>query len=368
MCKVSEIYGDDGFLIVILITNVKFNVYLCSFIRMKKNIYIWLMGLCGNYLFSQDIHFSQYNGALLNLSPALTGFFDGDYRVNGIFRKQWQAVPVPYTTISMSAEGKVNYQKLKNKLAYGILFNHDKAGDAFYTINQLYLSAGYLWKIKKDSSWIANAGFSFGYVNNAFNYNRMTFDSQFDGLQYNSSISTNENFYRTSLHYWDMNIGIALKYILNQKFYFTGAANILHINSPVVTYYANTSSKVDRKFSGYWMMHYPINQKLFLVPEILLSFQGKYKEIIPGAQLSYLINNLEDIYGRVGLYWRTKDALILRIGLDYQTTSFGMSYDINISRFVSATNSRGGFEMYVIHIFKTKKFYLSKKKSCPVFL
>ncbi|GIV27401.1 MAG: hypothetical protein KatS3mg027_1215 [Bacteroidia bacterium] len=142
----------------------------------------------------------------------------------------------------------------------------------------------------------------------------------------------------------------------------------MHLNNPVVTYYANTSSKIDKKVSNYFSLQYPLNTSIILLPELLWNFQGKYREFIPGVQVSYLINNLDEIYGRVGAYYRNKDALILRMGLDYQYTSIGMSYDINISKFVAATNSRGGFEMYVIHILKTKKNYLNKKKTCPVFL
>lgn len=321
------------------------------------------------FIRGQDIHFSQYNGSVLNLSPAFTGFFEGEYRFNGIFRKQWQAVPVPYTTVSMSAEGKSPLSFTNKKIiSYGLLFNNDKAGDALYTMNQIYLNAAYLHKLKKDSLFIMNIGFSLGYVHHAFNYNRMTFDAQFDGLQYQASAPTHENFYRTSLRYFDINIGAAWKYMWHQKFYITYAFSILHLNKPVVTYYANTSSKVDRKISNYIQLHYPVQQRLFLLPEFILSAQGRYYEFIPGTQLSYLIDPLNDVYGRVGLYFRTRDAVILRIGLDHQTTFVGISYDINVSKFVPATHSRGGFEMYVIHTLKSKKQYLSKKKPCPVFL
>lgn len=334
---------------------------------MKKDLLYFLV--VWNYcLFSQDIHFSQYNGSLLNMSPALTGFFDGDFRFNGIFRKQWQAVPVPYTTVSMSAEGKVWMNKLKKHFSYGILFNNDKAGDAIYTQNQIYLTAAYLHSLNNDSTLLLNSAFGVGYSGTNFNYNKMTFDSQFDGLQFNASAPTNENFYRTSLHYFDVNIGAALKYLFHQKFYIQCALSWFHINSPVVTYYANTSSRIDRKISNYWMIQYPLNQKLFLLPELLLNFQGKYMEILPGVQVSYLVNDLEEINGRAGLYWRARDAVVLRLGLDYRNTFFGVSYDINTSGFVPATNSRGGLEMYVIHILKKKKDYLSKKKPCPVFM
>ncbi len=333
--------------------------------RFKVIIFIFVLKVC---VYSQDIHFSQYNSSLLNLSPSMTGLFDGDYRFNAIYRKQWQAVPVPYSTISMSAEGKWNIAKMKKNISYGVLFNHDKSGDALYTINQVYLSLGYLHKLNKDSTLLMNAGFQLGYASNVFNYNKMTFDAQFDGLSFNSSAPTNESFYRTSLHYWDVNVGAAFRYVLNQKTHFTYAFSWLHLNNPLVTYYANTSSRIDKKFSNYFALQYPLNTSILLFPELLWNFQGKYRELVPGIQLGYLINNLDEIYGRAGVYFRNKDALILRIGLDYQYTSIGMSYDINVSKFVAATNSRGGFEMYVIHILKTKRNYLIKKKPCPVFL
>ena len=57
-------------------------------------------------LISQDVHFSQYNGSVINLNPAFTGFFDGDYRVNGIYRSQWTTVPVPYRSFSIAADGR----------------------------------------------------------------------------------------------------------------------------------------------------------------------------------------------------------------------------------------------------------------------
>ena len=36
-----------------------------------------------------DPHFSQYYVYPSWLNPALTGAFDGDYRVSGIYRNQW---------------------------------------------------------------------------------------------------------------------------------------------------------------------------------------------------------------------------------------------------------------------------------------
>ena len=47
---------------------------------------------------SQDIHFSQFNLSPLNLNPAMTGAFKGDYRfaeTNGLLL-QFRIQPMPY--------------------------------------------------------------------------------------------------------------------------------------------------------------------------------------------------------------------------------------------------------------------------------
>jgi hypothetical protein len=38
------------------------------------------------------------------LNPALTGAFDGDYRVSGIYRTQWGNITSPFSTPGVSAD------------------------------------------------------------------------------------------------------------------------------------------------------------------------------------------------------------------------------------------------------------------------
>src|SRR5688572_28283272 len=119
-----------------------------------KHIILFTFNFCLLTLVqAQDIHFSQYNGSLLNLNPALTGLFDGDYRVNAIYRSQWQSVPVPYKTFGFGADMRYKPKSFKaDCIGIGLQFNNDQAGDAFYTTNQVYLSGSYIHKLKKDSA------------------------------------------------------------------------------------------------------------------------------------------------------------------------------------------------------------------------
>ena len=56
---------------------------------------------------SQDLHYSQFYNAHVNINPALTGIFNGDVRVAGNYRSQWKAVPVPYMTFTGAGDFKI---------------------------------------------------------------------------------------------------------------------------------------------------------------------------------------------------------------------------------------------------------------------
>src|SRR3979490_892289 len=80
---------------------------------------------------AQDPNFSQFFASPLTLNPAMTGKFDGLYRVAGNYRNQWPAIYNAFTTATIS----VDFDILRNKLSevdrfgVGIMAFSDKAGD-----------------------------------------------------------------------------------------------------------------------------------------------------------------------------------------------------------------------------------------------
>lgn len=325
--------------------------------------------LCSYTTYSQDIHFSQYNGSVLNLNPAFTGFFDGDYRVNAIYRSQWTSVPVPYRTISIAADGRFKTKKMKSDcFGLGIYFNNDKAGDTYYNTTQLYLSGSYIHKLNKDSTFLWSTGITAGISNGAFNYNRMTFDDQYQSNSYSSSNSTGEAFAKNSTTFADFNLGSALQYTLKQRASIQYGISYHHFTNPTITYQNNTSVRVDAKLSNYVCFQYPVAPKLDLAIELLYSHQGKYNEIIPGTQLRYLLADKNNQSASIGLYYRASDAAIARVGYQYKTLTAGISYDINTSKFTAATNRNGAIEFYVTYIFKKIIPFTPKTRVCPIYM
>jgi type IX secretion system PorP/SprF family membrane protein len=318
---------------------------------------------------AQDIHFSQYNAALLNISPGFTGLFDGDYRVGAIYRSQWQSVPVSYNTFSMYGESRLKpVQMKKDLIGVGAVFNNDRAGDARYGTTQLYLNGSYICLANADTSLVVTGGMNVGFGTVGFDYNRMTFDSQYDGSAYNSSLPTGEQFHWQKRNFFDLNLGGALRYLHKQRHLLTYGLGIYHVTRPRISYQGDDLSRLDLKVANYVSYITPIKQGTDLITECLFTLQGKNYELIPHVSLRYLINEEKQQRILGGLSYRSRDAVVFRVGYNQNTLQSGIAYDVNISRFTPATNRRGGFEIFVNYIIKVKPGFVAKKRLCPLYM
>ena len=79
---------------------------------MKSKILIFCALLISVLSNAQDLHFSQYSATQPYINPALTGFFDGDYRILGNFRMQSKFANSPFMTYG----GQADVSLFKNKL------------------------------------------------------------------------------------------------------------------------------------------------------------------------------------------------------------------------------------------------------------
>lgn len=320
-------------------------------------------------LFAQDIHFSQYSSSPLNLAPSNSGLFDGDYRVTANFRDQWRVVPVPYTTVSLAAEMRNKFKHVQGDYTgAGVLFNYDLAGDSKYSTTQFYIPVSYLKKIGKDSNLFVGVGLAPGVSNINFKTDRLKFDNQYDGDAYNSALPTGENFPLLSKTYFDLNASLSFQYLFRPRAWIQLSAAFSHLNQPNVSFFKEKSVKLDLKQAYYAGVSYPVGAKLDWMIELLYERQGKYQEIIPGSRISYILSFKDRISANLGFYYRGKDALIGRLGMKYKNLEAGLSYDVNISKFIPATNRRGGFEASLIYIFKKNIPFVAKKRACPIYM
>ncbi len=334
---------------------------------MKRLIYIFVF-LLGNSSFSQDIHFSQFYMNPVFLNPALTGNFDGDYRFSGISRTQWKSVSRPYNTIGVAAESKEGW--ILPSMYHGFNFFHDVAGDGNYRTIELSLSTAYQWYLNNDSTHSITPGFQIGFNHRNIDFSNFNFDNQFNGFYYDPTLPTFENgtnLKRTGLLF---NVGAMYKFKPEKRKEIVAGIGWFNLPQNKQSFYGDDLIKRDKRLSIHAKGVYDLNFEWDLQPGIFLQFQGKYKEIILGSNIRYVIKDKKGEYiaPYAGVWYRNMDAAYLVAGIYYNNWVAGLSYDVNFSKLVPASNIRGGLEFsvqYVLHLFKPKDI---THRICPDYL
>jgi len=95
---------------------------------------------------AQDIHFSENYATPLMINPAMTGLFNGQVRVTGIYRNQWRSITqdAPFSTIGASVDlDAFKGIRAYDRISLGLMLYSDKAGDSNFSTNHINLSAAY---------------------------------------------------------------------------------------------------------------------------------------------------------------------------------------------------------------------------------
>ena len=130
---------------------------------------------------AQDPNFSQFFASPLTLNPALTGKFDGVFRIAGNYRNQWPTIQNAFVTKTVS----VDFGLLKNRLSdidqlgVGVLAVTDRAGDGVLVTNYAGLSLAYHKGLDEDGFHQIGAGFQGTYINKRLDVGKVYFADQF---------------------------------------------------------------------------------------------------------------------------------------------------------------------------------------------
>lgn len=331
---------------------------------MRKLTLLLVAVLCYTMSFAQDIHYSQFYASPLTLNPALTGINDCNYRVAAMYRSQWSSVsPDPYQTPSISFDINNVLQRIikKGTLSAGALLLNDKAGSGALTNTTFQGSLAYQRPLTSNRKLNGSLGLQFGYTQKTLNFDKLVFETQFDGEQFDPNLSNQESF-NNKISYVDLNAGLYFSYNISTKSdIFLGGA-LFHILEPAEKFLSSgADNKLGMRIVGQGGVRIGLTDNLDLIPQFLYMSQTKAQEINVGATVQYAINTDFKIFG--GVWYRVNDAVIPMIGIEYKRIRFGLSYDVNTSSLKDASNSNGGFELALSYTGCLGGFVLDK----PIF-
>ena len=299
---------------------------------------------------AQDIHFSQLFETPLLRNPSLAGLFEGDVRVQGVYRDQWNNFANAYRTGSFNAEYKMPVGQSDNFFTLGGQLVFDKAGSAGLTTTHVLPAINFHKSLSTEKSAYLSVGFLGGLVQKRIDASKITTDNQYTNARFDPNNFSAENLSNVNHSYFDGGAGISFntEFGSNNLFYVGGAYH--HFNRPRSSFYKNMGVEIHAKYVGSIGAKFNIADHGAFTLQADYSSQGSFKEIIGGIMYSM---NLVDTYDgpeyvlHIGSMLRLRDAVVPTVKIEKNKLAIALSYDVNVSKLKTASMSRGGMELSI---------------------
>jgi type IX secretion system PorP/SprF family membrane protein len=317
---------------------------------------------------AQDHMYSQFFDAPVYLNPALNGQFDGDLRVNMIYRNQYTTAPgnLNYYT------GSVDLKIPQFGGGVGLMFTHSSEGSASLIKNNI---AGVYSYSVGSQDFVLSFGLQAGITNRAVDYSKLVFSDQIDSRMgyIPGSTSSAEALQFNSKYFFDSGFGTNL--VIHD--WMIGAA-VQHINQPNESF-TGITAKLPMRFTAHASYRLDLNgydgtdgeDHSFVIPSVVVYKQSISTAISAGMQYKHKGVN-------VGMWYRNNGAegpgsfvlsLIfdfhinkesgekVRLGVDHDMSFSGLNY----SNTSGTTEGSLGYEVTLPNRNSYDKFDRSKQ-------
>ena len=346
---------------------------------MKKILITVFIALSFGKLFSQDRQFTQFYASPLSLNPALTGMFDGKYRVGTIYRDQWRGLlDQPFQSFSFGADLRLEPFRpnvSKDRIGMGLLFSRDIINTLDFSTTQIAMSGAYHKALDNGATQFLSLGVQIGLNQRNVNYENLSFQDQWNGVD-GYSFPSREKLPENNFGYSDMSVG--LNYSVNpapKTAFFAGLA-IHHFNQPNVSFFKGDEIPAIGLFPRYSVhvaAQLPINREhtIILSPRLNASSQGPHLTANVGTNFRITIDKTYNTALHIGSWVRpvknaddfSLDAIVLLAGFEFNNILVGASYDLNLPNLKNYRSLQNVFEISIIYLGE----YDNDQLLCPTF-
>jgi type IX secretion system PorP/SprF family membrane protein len=315
-----------------------------------------IIGACLLFLPSvssaQDFQLSQYDAPPLFLNPAMTGMFDGQFRIHTHYRTQWSSVASkPFTTTGISFDMPVK------KFGIGAQILNYRAGAGRYNVTSALLSFAYDVVFDKENNHHLALGAQVGMLQKSINVSSLTFGNQYTGTNggsFDAGLSSGETFSNTSFSVEDINAGFLYYYAkqssrINPFIGYSAA----HLTQPTESFFGGNNKLPVRSYL-HGGAKINVNERVQLLPKFLYMTQTNAQSFTATLLLHYYMKDA-DTYLIFGPTYRSNDAAIVEFGIKKSNYTARVSYDVNTSALKTVTGSRGAFEISLTYTARRSK-------------
>lgn len=307
---------------------------------------------------AQDFHWSQIQLNPLSLNPAQAGFADKANRITFLYRDQWRSVPVPFSTSHLGYDRKLVQTSNGWRAGAGIQLLYDRAGDgALSTFRPALSLAG--GKYFNNSKQLIHLGIQGAYARKQLDIGKLSFDTQFDGVLYDPSLTNGENVSGDNAGYLDLGAGFQFTSLLKTRGKIDIGVSAFNLTKPEYVLLTGTKAVVGIRTMAYTKMDVKLNEDWNFQPGVYFQNQSGAREILIQGLASVAVGkNVEGMQSTrltFGPGYRTGDAVVAYAGVVWKDLKAGFAFDANISDLKAATRTRGSFELAINYEWEKKK-------------
>ena len=318
---------------------------------------------------AQDPHFSQFFSSPLTLNPALTGLFDGQFRVTGNYRNQWPTFNNAFRTGTVSFDMGLLEKKLpeNDRLGVGVMALNDRHVNGILNNSHVSLSAAYHKGLDENGYHRLTVGFQGTFTTKRLDASMADFEDELTALGFTGVTQEVFGNGKVNVGYFDLQTGLLYSGSTNGSNNFYAGVSLYHVNRPNESFLGG-NFVLEQRLTLHGGGYVPFGDNKTFHTSFIHQRQAGANETVFGGALS--VNATRDEYFPLEIYagawYRLKDAVIPYVGVEFSGIRIGYSYDINVSTLSTASNRRGGGEISVIYIKKPVDWY-RKKMHCPKF-
>lgn len=332
----------------------------------------------------QDLQFSQYYSAPMQLNPALTGGFGAKYRVSAIYRDQWRG-PLEKSIASFGAALDLRFEINSGAFSgdaagVGLQFITDQASPVDLSTNMIAVSGGFHKSLARNQRKYLSAGAQLITGQRNILYENLVFQDQFDGVS-SFSGATGEDLPSNNFGFSDLAVGLNFVNAVSSNTEYYVGASLQHVLEPQFSFYekdtdesqhGKSDSRLQRKYTFHAGSTLRSSDNLRISPRLLFVNQGPTMRALVGSVFIIEPNHTDAVNFHVGAWLAgvrdfeggpKLDDLGALVGIGIGELFIGMSYDLNLRDVVKYTTGQGAFELSISYWGN----YEDEGGACPTF-
>ena len=315
---------------------------------------------------AQDTEVSQLYALPLHLNPALSGNYDGKYRVSIMYRDQWASmITDPYRSYALSGDMKIQigrkHQTYKDYASAGVFFLGDKVNPFDYSTNQITINGAFHKFLDMGTYTYLSAGMLAGVVQKNFIYEDFTFQDQFNGID-GYPFNTAEDLPQNNHAFFDLALGVSFTTRFNRDLAMVAGGSIYHFHKPNVSFYKETDPDhypnilkelaLKPRINGHVVFDWQLYHNFSLTPGFAFISQDAHTQMRMGTGTRFELSDVRESAFHIGGWFKLNsevdgislNTFSLMTGFEYKKLLIGFSYDLSIDDLVTYQLGQHVFE------------------------